>query len=533
MHALIPKMFFAALLAAVLSWPTSHADNSGDPQAPQADSISLAETSDSSHVAHGSAADTQPAPPPRPIPDSVSGYIIPGLPLVEPPTIRSRHGVLKLELTAMATPVRISGKLVNARVYSATAYGETYPPSYVPPILALDPGDNLQITLKNELGEPTNLHTHGFFISPMGNQDNIFVDLPNGGTFLYNYELPANLSPGLYWYHPHYHPLVEEQVFGGLAGYIHVRGLKQLLPDQLQDIPERFLHLKDFQFNRENTIPARNINSDNPTNRTVNGLVQPTMAMEAGGTQLWHLGNIGADIWYNLELSGLEFTVIAEDGNPVDRAWTTAQLLMPPAKRFDVLVQAKKPGAYQLITTQMNTGPWGDDYPQALLATLNVTGPAREPAALPTHIQPFDNLAHATVTQERVFDLSENPNTNKFFINRRVFKPNHVDATPLTGTVEEWRFRNTSLELHPIHLHVNDAQVMSVNGIPQDARSLVDTIPIPYATKDAEGKLVPGEVVMRFKFRKFVGPYVFHCHILAHEDHGMMSIINVTSPGSE
>jgi len=494
---------------------------------------SFAALNSSAHASHGEAAAEKLAPLPPPIPDPASGPIITGLPFVEPPIIRSRNGVLKLGLTAQATPVRISGKLVNARVYSASAFGREYPPSYVPPILVLDPGDNLQVTLKNGLGEPTNLHTHGFFISPSGNQDNIFVDLPPGGTFLYNYDLPSDLSPGLYWYHPHLHPLVEEQVFGGMAGYIYVRGLKKLLPEYLQDIPERFVHLKDFQVNKLNTIPAVNINSDAPTNRTVNGLVQPIMSMRAGETQLWHLGNIGADIWYNLEMPGLEFTVIAEDANPVDRTWTTAQLLMPPAKRYDVLVQAKKAGAYQLITTQMNTGPWGDSYPETLLATLNVTGPAKTPAILPTHIKPFDNLAHATVKQVRIFDLSENPNTNRFFINRRTFKPNHVDATPETGTVEEWVFRNASLELHPIHLHVNDAQVMSVNGIAQDARSWVDTIPIPSATKDAQGHLIPGEVVMRFKFRKFVGPYVFHCHILAHEDHGMMSVINVTSPGSD
>jgi suppressor of ftsI len=114
-----------------------------------------------------------------------------------------------------------------------------------------------------------------------------------------------------------------------------------------------------------------------------------------------------------------------------------------------------------------------------------------------------------------------------------VFGPNHVDATPKTGTVEEWVFKNLSRELHPIHVHVNDAQVTSVNGKTQDARSWVDTIPIPYATRGADGKLVPGEVVMRFKFRRFIGSYVFHCHILAHEDNGMMSIINVTTPGSD
>lgn len=493
---------------------------------------SLAETARlPTHAAHP--AEVTRASAPSALSAVDSGSIKTGRPFVNPPIIRSRRGHLELKLVPRRSAVNISGKRVNARVFSMSAHGRHYPPAFMPPTLALDPGDNLKITLVNKLGEPTNLHTHGFFISPMGNSDNIFVDLSKGKTFLYNYDLPPDITPGSYWLHPHYHPLVEEQVFGGLSGFIYVRGLEDLLPQELRGITQQFLGLKDFQVNKDNTIPSHNINSDAPTHRTLNGLVQPVMTMRPGETQLWHIGNIGADIWYDLEMPGLSFTVIAEDGNPVDRTWTATTLLMPPAKRYDVLLQAKTAGMYQLITREMNTGPDGDTYPRTLMATLRVKGTSQLPAALPTHIKPLDDLAKDHVTRRRVFELSENTTTNQFYINQKEFNPNQVDATPVTGTVEEWVFRNASLELHPIHLHVNDAQVMSVNGVPQQAHSWVDTIPIPYATPDAAGALVPGEVVMRFKFRHFVGPYVFHCHILAHEDNGMMSIINVTSPDSE
>lgn len=522
MHALNKSVVAGAI--ALLTGVAWGADAPGDAAAARSGAV---------HAGHRMDAEVAPAAPPPRIPNSVSGDILTGLPLTEPPVIRSRQGVLKVELTAMATPVRISGKLVNARVYAASAYGQSYPPAFAPPTLVVDPGDNLQVTLNNQLGEPTNLHTHGFFVSPMGNQDNIFVDLPSGSKFLYSYDLPKGISPGSYWYHPHFHPLVEEQVFGGLSGFIYVRGQESFLPQDLQDIKQRFLQLKDFQYDSGNTIPATNIDSNAATHRTVNGLVQPTLALRAGETQLWHLGNLGADIWYTLELSGLSFTVIGEDGNILSRPWTTTQLLMPPAKRFDVLVQAGTPGSYSLLTAPMDTGPAGDNYPLALLATLNVTGKAAEPAALPRFLKLYDNLSDAAIAKQRVFVLSENQNTNRFFINHRTFGANRVDATPETGTVEEWVFQNTTQELHPIHFHVNDIQVMSVNGVPQQARSLVDTVPIPYATTDAAGNRAPGEVVIRTRFSRFVGPYVFHCHILAHEDNGMMSIINVTSPGSE
>lgn len=491
-----------------------------------------AETRPDLMAAHAGHATTKAAAP-QALSDIESSRIRTGLPFANPPIISSKRGVLEMKMTPRAVPVSISGKRVNARVFSMSAQGKSYPPAFMPPVLQLDSGDKLKVTLVNKLGEPTNLHTHGFFISPMGNQDNIFVDLPAGKTFLYNYDLPENLEPGSYWYHPHYHPLVEEQVFGGLSGFIYIRGLEALLPPALHGITQQFLGLKDFQVDRNNTIPSDNINSDSPTNRTINGLVQPVMTMRPGETQLWHIGNLGADIWYHLAIPGLTFTVIAEDSNPVNRTWTADTLLMPPAKRFDVLVQAKTLGTYPLITLEMTTGPDGDTYPRVLMATLHVKGAAIEPAALPEHIKPMDDLAKDAVARRRVFDLSENTNTNQFFINQKEFNANQVDATPVTGTVEEWVFLNSSKELHPIHLHVNDAQVMSVNGVAQQAHSWVDTIPIPYATQNSAGLTVPGEVVMRFKFRQFVGPYVFHCHILAHEDNGMMSIINVTSPDSE
>jgi suppressor of ftsI len=470
---------------------------------------------------------------PTPIPDIESGRIKTGLPFKNPPMISSRHGVLEMRLNARARPVNISGKKVNARVFSASAYGKDYPYAFMPPTILLDPGDNLKVNLTNWLGEPTNLHTHGFFISPTGNQDNIFVDLTSSKSFLYNYFLPKDISPGSYWYHPHYHPLVEEQVFGGLSGFIYIRGLEAFLPADLRGVTQQFLGLKDFQVDRTNSILSQNINSDSPTNRTINGLVQPAMTMRPGETQLWHLGNLSADIWYDLEIPGLTFNVIGVDGNPVDQVQEASTLLMPPGKRFDVLVQTKNVATYQLITREMNTGPEGDTYPRTLMATLNVKGTAVSPVALPKQMKPLEDLANATVTRRRIFELSENDTTGQFFINEKEFNANQVDATPVTGTVEEWVFRNRSQELHPIHVHVNDAQVISVNGIPQQVNSWLDTIPIPYAIQNDAGVSVPGEVVMRFKFRDFIGPYVFHCHILAHEDNGMMTVINVTSPDSE
>lgn len=466
--------------------------------------------------------------------EALSGRIKSGLPFRNPPILESRNGRLSLRLTASREVVSISGKNIGARVYAASSGDTQIPPNFMPPVLKVAPGDQLQVTLVNRLGEPTNLHTHGFFISPIGNQDNIFVDLESSKTFTYQYDIPTVAEPGSYWYHPHYHPLVEEQVFGGLSGLILMKGLTDRLPPSLQGLEERFLGLKDFQLTKANTIPNNNIDSDAPTTRTINGLVQPVMKMRPGETQLWHIGNIGADIFYQLAAPGLRLTVIAEDANPLARPLPAEHLLMPPGRRFDVLVQAPTTaGTFSLITEALSTGPDGDQYPEALMATVKVEGNALPPITIPDYRLPFDDLRQAKVRRYREFVLSENNTAGTFYINEREFNENVVEATPVTQSVEEWVIRNESLEVHPIHVHVNDMQVLSVNGVPQESLSLVDTYPIPYATTDAQGRKIPGEVVVRTRFRHFIGPYVLHCHILAHEDNGMMGVVNVTSPESE
>jgi FtsP/CotA-like multicopper oxidase with cupredoxin domain len=415
---------------------------------------------------------------------------------------------------------------VNARVFDG---------SYSPRVLSFRPGDQVIVNLTNQLGEPTNLHTHGMFVSPVGNSDNIFPVIESGGAMQYNYATPKDLDPGSNWYHPHMHPLVEEQVFGGMSGFFYVQGLQDLLPTRLRGVPEHFLAFKDLQVDRDNTIRWQNINSDAPTTRTVNGLVRPVLEVAAGSTQMWHLGNFSADIWYRIRMPGVRFTVLAEDGQPLRRITGSADaLLFPPARRFDVLVQFPEAGSFTMKTLKMTTGPAGDTYPAADMMTVNVTGPDRPVVRLPHGSFDPDAADYSdnTVSVRRTVVLTEDNKAGTFSINgRQFFGANDITASPFLGQTEEWTFLNRTREKHPIHIHVNDMQIMSVNGRARKANGLVDTFPMPYATKQ-HGKLVPGRVVVRMKFRKFAGSYVFHCHILAHEDNGMMAVVTVTKKGT-
>jgi len=456
--------------------------------------------------------------------------VVSGQPFQDPPIISTPAGTMTVTLATNATPVSISGKRVNARVYSASAGGVDYPPAYMPPVLSVRQGQRLVVNLKNNLQETTNLHTHGFFISPKGNQDDIYELLLPGGQLQHVYTNTKYLLPGTYWYHPHDHPLVEEQVFGGLSGLIEVQGLKGMLPSSLRGITEHYIGIKDFQTDAANTIPYDDIDSQAPTTRTVNGQVNPVLTMQQGETQLWHVGNIGADIWYQLKAAGLKAWVVARDGNPVRTPYlaSTSDLVMPPARRFDLLVQAPTAGTFTLQTLPYSTGPQGDSYPRATLMTVIVSPSSATVAGIPMTFSGERDLSKAKITRSRVFVLSENADGTKFYVNGKPYPGGQLmNAQPQTGTVEQWTFVNKSSEAHPIHIHVNDMQLISTNGTKpkQASDSWLDTIPVPAKTKGKDGR-----VVVRMNFRTYTGPYVFHCHILAHEDNGMMNNVQVISP---
>jgi FtsP/CotA-like multicopper oxidase with cupredoxin domain len=125
------------------------------------------------------------------------------------------------------------------------------------------------------------------------------------------------------------------------------------------------------------------------------------------------------------------------------------------------------------------------------------------------------------VDRTRNVVFSENSKTNQSYINGKQFNATHVTYVAKLGTTEEWVIKNAAREEHPFHIHVNDFQVMAVNGKPYQARGEQDVVPLPSG----------GEVRIRMHFNRFVGTTVFHCHILAHEDNGMMGIIDISRSG--
>jgi suppressor of ftsI len=425
--------------------------------------------------------------------------------LREPSVISSRNGVLRVALTAAPSTIDVAGERALAAVYDG---------SYLPPTLRVRPGDEIRIRLVNALHEPTNLHTHGLSVSPRGASDDIFLRVAPGQVQEYEIHLPASHSPGLYWYHPHSHGNSDEQVRNGMSGALIVDGLLGPFP-ALRNVHERLLLLKDIQIDSGRVahlgIGKRSV-------RTVDGQVNPTIVMRPGETQLWRIGNIGADLYYELTLDGHPFFVVARDGHRLARVERADTLVLSPGARAEVLVRGGAPGTYVLRTGDIDTGPAGNTYSGTTLATLRVEGAPERPITLPTALLPVEDL-RPRVTRRRTIVFSESQDGNSFFIDGKAFDMSRTDQRVKLGTVEEWTIRNEADELHSFHIHQTPFQVAEINGVAQPADGYRDIVDVP----------IGGEVkvVIPFTDPRIVGRFVFHCHILSHEDKGMMATIEV------
>jgi suppressor of ftsI len=430
-----------------------------------------------------------------------------GSALRDPPEVVSHNGLLRTRIVVERRQVDVAGR---------TLWALTYNGRYMPSTLRIRPGDRMELAMENRLSSPTNLHVHGMHVSPSGHSDNIFVRIKPHQTFHFSYRFPGDLAPGTYWYHSHADPISAPQVAGGMSGVIIVDGLREHLPPSLRGITEHVIALKDFQV-QGNAVKTQNLKISAPTTRTVDGQLKPTITIRPGEVQLWHLANVSANIYSRVHLRGQRFHVIAHDANPVDRIWTADALLLAAGARFDVLVQGGPPGSTPLETLPYDTGPAGNTFPRATLATVVSAGTPARPVTLPTAFAPTEDLSHAKIAARHTIVFSENAAGTKYYINGRQFDMNRVDIRSKLGTVEEWVVRNDSDEEHSFHVHTNDFQLMSINGRPHHGHGLQDTANVP----------ARGRIVVRIPFTDYTGRTVLHCHILNHEDKGMMAVLEI------
>ena len=424
----------------------------------------------------------------------------------EPIVVASTAGVLRVSLIAKPSVVNVGGRRATVMTYDGR---------YIPPTLRVRPGDTIKIRFANGLAEPTNLHTHGLTVSPRGNSDNVFLRVAPGQSQDYEIRLPTNHPSGLFWYHPHPHGFSDEQTRNAMSGALIVDGLLDPFPT-LRRLPERLLLLKDLQV-ENGRVSLTHIGKN--TVRTINGIVNPVIVLRPGQTELWRIGNLGADLYYSLRLDGHRFQVVARDGNRRASLTTTDSLRLSPGARVEVLVTAGAPGVYSLRAGDIDTGPQGNHYAGTVMATVRVEGKPATPLALPAALLPVEDL-RGKVTNRRTLVYTESNDGDTLFIDGKTFDMNRTDIRVKLGAIEEWTIRNQSDELHTFHIHQGPYQLTEINGVPQprdDHRDIVD-VPIGGEVK----------VIIPFTNPLIVGRFVYHCHILAHEDKGMMATIEVT-----
>lgn len=509
----------------------------------------------------------------------------------------SENGVLETTLTADDSRSDFSigkatfqtvGANQTVALYKANNEGpDKY--MYMPPILRVSPGDTIKLKLDNDLTNKaintvTNLHYHGFNVSPNPGADDVLVEVPAGdvsqeNTYQMNFKIPDNHQPGLFWYHPHIHTDSDPQVFGGMSGGIIVEGFEKYypivngIPSQtgLSPLSEKVILFKD--------LGLKDTSGTRYACYTLNGLVNPKITIQPGEVQFWRIGNIGADTYMNLSLEDANqkpqpFYILARDGNAVSQPIEQDQILLPPAKRVEVLVIGSPSGQYNLVSKPVpNTDPgnsWSSfDQNQRIVATVSVEGDPvnydtegktlleyiknQKPTTLGSDLPSLDDVAKLVIPKEhqRQFTFSQNTgnkdeNNNPIFvyqINNLQYDPTRTDTKVNVGDIEEWTLVNATPVRHVFHIHQLDFLVTKVNGVDQPLQGYEDSIDLPPCSVGISNDTCqPGtesKTVVRIPFTNEViaatkqggvyidGEFVYHCHLLFHEDNGMMQNIQV------
>jgi FtsP/CotA-like multicopper oxidase with cupredoxin domain len=444
------------------------------------------------------------------------------------------------------------------------------------PTLRLTPGDQLVLGVKDSIPVPgvesmssmdmsssgpqcgdggtatlqsTNVHFHGMNVPPVCHQDDVLTTLiqPGAPAFQYSIQIPTTEPPGLYWYHPHVHGFTEFQVNGGAAGALIVEGMEKYRPE-VTGLKERVFVIRQ-QYLAPWVPGPYELTINFQTTPAIGAPATPTIQVNAGEKEFWRVANASLQDFMPLQVTvdgvAQPLELIALDGYPLAATRMETTILIPPAGRAEFIVSGFAVNkAPQFGTVGYNTGPTGNVDLAQLLANIQVLSSGNASRSVKSKATTatasagnlkFAGLKDATVTAERKLYFSEEfGGTNgpiQFYITvdgqkQQVFNPNEKPAIVThVGAVEDWTIENRALETHAFHIHQIHFMMLEVNGQPVKNQDMRDTIEIPYWS--GKGPYPSVKVRMDFRDPTIAGTFVFHCHILLHEDLGMMHKIQV------
>ena len=505
--------------------------------------------------------------------------------VAEPPQLFSRAGRLNVELDYVSSVDSAGRKL----------FCFVTPDGLESPTLHVRPGDTLNIHLKNLVAAPSdarggtmsmavgaagrcgaaamnassvNIHFHGTHTSPTCHADDVLHTLVNSGeSFDYHVRFPRTQPPGLYWYHPHVHGQSEPAVKGGASGAIVVDGLERLQPI-VAGLPERTLILRDQAVAGDppagGAVPTTDVTL-NYAPIAYPALTPAKIAIAPGREEFWRVLNASAETVLDLALvyDGVDqpLRVVGLDGVPTGShdgaspgvVLTMTHILIPAAGRAEFVIKgpSRQVAQASLVTRAIAMGPDGDNDIARPLARLVAedAGVAATVAAMPKVGAPTpaprgssDRLDTAPIAARRKLYFSEVPpdpydptSQAKYFITvegapPRIFDPAAPPAIVTTeGAVEDWTIENRSREMHEFHIHQVHFKLIDRDGqpLPPDQQQYFDTVQVPFW----KGSGPYPSITVRIDFSGVAGDLLYHCHMLDHEDGGMMAVVRVVARG--
>jgi FtsP/CotA-like multicopper oxidase with cupredoxin domain len=490
------------------------------------------------------------------------------------PTLRIAPGDLLI--------VRLTNALTEFETPAASAHGH----SHGPETKSADPCASGLMSLT-----ATNLHFHGMAIAPVCHQDEVLKTsiAPASPPFEYRFKIPLNQPPGLYWYHPHIHGFSKAQVSGGASGALIIEGIERANAD-LAGLPERVLIIRDQDLTNPDAPPSKSepvvpktlIDRDGDSANNGTGFGRPakdltinfvpvpypdyppaSIKVRPGERQLWRVLNASAITYLNLALIvgrvPQKLGIVAMDGVPLNQNGNSANAVewrdhigVPPGARVELVVTAPAAGVPGLLVTRsVDTGQGGENDPNRALATVTAdanAAPLRStlstsPKPLPkTGLPWLGDVQPLRVRKLYFSEKLQNPNdpnsATDFYLTVDGETPSAFDPSSTTpnitvqqGDVEDWIIENRSNELHDFHIHQSHFLLLEWSGTPVDEPFLRDTVNVPFVTNRM---IQYPSVRLRMDFRdpNIVGTFAYHCHLLEHEDGGMMGTIRVEPASS-
>ena len=390
-------------------------------------------------------------------------------------------------------------------------------------------GDHVKINFKNRIpDQPSTVHWHGLEIP--ADQDGNPTDLvASGADHTYEFTIPEG-SAGSYWYHPHPHGSTSEQVYRGLAAPFIVRSKNDPLSPGLGDT---VLFITTVSLNADGTI-AENTDTDAMNGREgdhvlANGAKQPVLTLPPGASRRFRIYNATSGRFLRLALEGHTMTLVGTDGGLITSpVKSLKELLLAPAERAEIIVDFQaNAGRFTLSSMAYERGWMGMDRPplkSVPLMTFELTGAIVQPIALPEKLRDFAALGEPTARKRLEFSenmgMANGNMTMDFLIDGKSFDMSRIDLKSRVGEVELWEVHNGSDMDHPFHIHGTQFQIVE-----REKKGMKTAAPF-LAWKDTVN--LTSKETIRIKVRHSTpGLRMYHCHILEHEDNGMMGTLDV------